>query len=111
MTIKELLEAQAELDRTIIEVQNLQDLDPKIRLANTLLALQVEVSELANETRAFKFWSRKEPAPREVILDEFADVIHFTMSLANQFGFSEDDIKKAYYGKHEVNYKRQNVGY
>lgn len=111
MTIKELLEAQAELDNTIIKTQNLEALDPKIRLANTLLALQVEVSELANETRAFKFWSRKDSSPKEVLLDEFADVIHFVASIANQLGFSAEDIEQAYFGKHEVNYKRQNSGY
>lgn len=45
------------------------------------LALLVELAELANETRCFKFWSRKGPSEREVILEEYVDSIHFLLSL------------------------------
>lgn len=45
------------------------------------LALLVELAELANETRCFKFWSEKGPSEREVILEEYVDSIHFLLSL------------------------------
>ncbi|MFC5604386.1 dUTP diphosphatase [Sporosarcina koreensis] len=45
------------------------------------LALLVELSELANETRCFKFWSTKGPSERDVILEEYVDSIHFLLSL------------------------------
>jgi dimeric dUTPase (all-alpha-NTP-PPase superfamily) len=45
------------------------------------LALLVELAELANETRCFKFWSTKGPSAREVILEEYVDSIHFLLSL------------------------------
>lgn len=45
------------------------------------LALLVELAELANETRCFKFWSAKGPSEREVILEEYVDSIHFLLSL------------------------------
>lgn len=45
------------------------------------LALLVELAELANETRSFKFWSTKGPSEKEVILEEYVDSIHFLLSL------------------------------
>jgi Uncharacterized protein conserved in bacteria len=51
-----------------------------------LLALLVEIGELANETRCFKFWSEKGPSPKERILDEYADGMHFFLSLGIPLG-------------------------
>ncbi|QFF99662.1 dUTPase [Psychrobacillus glaciei] len=45
------------------------------------LALIVELAELANETRCFKFWSEKGPSEQKVILEEYVDSIHFLLSL------------------------------
>ncbi|MCM3711788.1 dUTP diphosphatase [Sporosarcina luteola] len=45
------------------------------------LALLVELAELANETKCFKFWSSKGPSERNVILEEYVDSIHFLLSL------------------------------
>jgi dimeric dUTPase (all-alpha-NTP-PPase superfamily) len=45
------------------------------------LALLVELGELANEVRSFKFWSIKERSPKDVILEEYVDGIHFIGSL------------------------------
>ena len=129
------------------------------------LALLVELAELANETRCFKFWSEKGPSEREVILEEYVDSIHFLLSLGNekglndlekwpletmeedltslflqtniaigefllnptkssyektwilygaiaeQLGFSSEDVLKAYMSKNETNYERQQNGY
>ncbi|BAQ11716.1 dutpase [Bacillus sp. OxB-1] len=51
------------------------------------LALLVELAELANETRCFKFWSTKGPSERAVILEEYVDSIHFLLSLGIEKGF------------------------
>ena len=45
------------------------------------LALLVELAELANETRCFKFWSSKGPSETDIILEEYVDSIHFLLSL------------------------------
>lgn len=45
------------------------------------LALLVELAELANETRCFKFWSIKGSSEQNVILEEYVDSIHFLLSL------------------------------
>ncbi|MBO5529205.1 MAG: dUTP diphosphatase [Bacilli bacterium] len=54
-----------------------------------LMALLVELGEFANETRCFKYWSVKGPSPKETILDEYADGLHFLLSLGIPLGVSE----------------------
>ncbi|MDV6378089.1 dUTP diphosphatase [Sporosarcina sp. GW1-11] len=51
------------------------------------LALLVELAELANETRCFKFWSTKGPSAKDVILEEYVDSIHFLLSLGIEKDF------------------------
>ncbi|QUG42312.1 dUTP diphosphatase [Psychrobacillus sp. INOP01] len=53
------------------------------------LALIVELAELANETRCFKFWSEKGASERSVILEEYVDSIHFILSLGIEKGFQD----------------------
>lgn len=57
MDLNKLFEIQSKLDQTIVKKKGLecQDLLPK-----KILALQVELGELANEWRGFKFWSEKQ---------------------------------------------------
>ncbi|WP_422122990.1 dUTP diphosphatase [Planococcus sp. X10-3] len=77
MNLEKLFTMQEELDRYIQKNNNVEgDLFDKKGLA-----LIVELAELANETRAFKFWSSKGPSDREVILEEYVDSIHFLLSL------------------------------
>ncbi len=45
------------------------------------LALFVEIGELANATRCFKYWSNKPSEAREIVMDEYADGLHFLLSL------------------------------
>lgn len=129
------------------------------------LALLVELAELANETRCFKFWSGKGPSERHVLLEEYVDSIHFLLSLgiekkfndlkswpeehadgpltnlflhtqasitqflqnpanenyediwswygaiANNLGFTHNEVLQAYLEKNEKNYERQRTGY
>ena len=59
MNISELYQMQKELDERIIREKGLEGVD---LLPNTVLALQVEIAELANEWRGFKHWSNnREP--------------------------------------------------
>jgi dimeric dUTPase (all-alpha-NTP-PPase superfamily) len=69
-----------------------------------VLALLVEIGEFANETRCFKFWSLKPPSEKAVILDEYADGMHFFLSLgiplgvetfSHTFVIHEKDLTKA----------------
>lgn len=54
----------------------------------TKLALLVEIGELANATRCFKHWSVKDPESKERLLDEYADILHFYLSIGNQIGYT-----------------------
>jgi dimeric dUTPase (all-alpha-NTP-PPase superfamily) len=78
MVFKELFEVQRKLDERIVEEHGLQG---KYLFDHKLMALKVELAELANEIRIFKFWSKKPPSSKEVVLEEFVDVCHFLLSL------------------------------
>jgi dimeric dUTPase (all-alpha-NTP-PPase superfamily) len=111
MNLKDLLQQQKALDELIVMNGQGAAMTEKGLLSARLLALQVEVSELANATRCFKYWSTKESEPKERLLDEYADVLHFVLSLGNTLKFTPEEIEQAYLAKHEVNYQRQKQGY
>ncbi|KAB2334176.1 dUTP diphosphatase [Bacillus mesophilum] len=78
MNFERLFNMQKELDAHIEakhELTNENLFDRKV------LALLVELGELANETRCFKFWSVKPAAAQETILEEYVDGVHFILSL------------------------------
>ena len=54
LTLEQMYEMQKEFDARIIKEKGLEGQD---LLPNTVLALQVEICELANEWRGFKHWS------------------------------------------------------
>lgn len=78
INLKKLYELQEELD---LEIAKNHSISYDSTHEKRLLALAVELGELANETRCFKFWSNKAPSAKEVIMDEYADGIHFLLSL------------------------------
>ncbi|MGE6375660.1 dUTP diphosphatase [Peribacillus muralis] len=84
MNIVKLLEMQTALDD---HIQTKHDLNAENLVERKILALLVELGELANETRCFKFWSLKGPAEKETILAEYVDGIHFILSLGIEIGF------------------------
>jgi dimeric dUTPase (all-alpha-NTP-PPase superfamily) len=86
MQLEKLFELQLALDQHIEEKHGLQEEDLFNR---KVLALLVEIAELANETRTFKFWSVKPASDKKVILMEFVDGIHFILSLGLECGFDK----------------------
>ncbi|MBA4538327.1 dUTP diphosphatase [Bacillus aquiflavi] len=91
MDFNELFKMQQSLDKHIETQHNLTKEDLFDR---KVLALLVELGELANETRCFKFWSLKAPSANNVILEEFVDGIHFMLSLGLELGFeTQNNIK------------------
>lgn len=66
MNLQKLFEAQAELDKHIIEKKGLQGVN---LLPNLILALQVELGECANEWRGFKHWSEDQEPRTEIPID------------------------------------------
>ncbi|SET78502.1 Dimeric dUTPase, all-alpha-NTP-PPase (MazG) superfamily [Salinibacillus kushneri] len=80
-----LFKMQDELDQRIKQEHQLENTDV---VHEKILALLVEVGELANETRCFKFWSHKGPNDHAAILEEYVDGLHFIISLGLELGFS-----------------------
>ncbi|WP_039227449.1 dUTP diphosphatase [Clostridium novyi] len=83
MDLIELANMQKQLDSFIAKEKGLGDPYNKKFLESRILALKVEIAELANATRCFKYWSNKGPESKERILDEAADVLHFILSIIN----------------------------
>ncbi len=90
MKFAKLFAMQAALDRYIEENHQLQNEDLFDR---KILALLVEIGELANETRSFKFWSVKPSSEKQVILEEFVDGIHFILSLGIECAFDKQPLE------------------
>ena len=76
--INSLYDIQEVLNDRILKEHNL---DKSTLLNDKFLALLVELSELANETRCFKYWSLKPASDKAVIIEEFSDVIHFLLTI------------------------------
>lgn len=91
MDLNKLFPLQKELDEYIIKEKGLEGQDLLQRKA---VALICELYECVNEARFFKFWSDNQK-PRKYIytnskiknplLEEYVDVIHFLLSIANDF--------------------------
>src|SRR5699024_11539088 len=80
---------QNDLDTYIAKKHNLIEKD---LFEERFLALLVELGELANETRCFKFWSTKERSNESVILEEYVDNIHFLLSIGLHKGYEFSHI-------------------
>ncbi len=99
--LDDLYALQKELD---VEIAQNHGVTYEETFDRRVLALLVELGEFANETRCFKYWSFKAPSPKEVILDEYADGMHFFLSLGiplgveaytHHFHVKEKDLSKA----------------
>lgn len=75
---------QKKLDQYIEKKHQLENVD---LFGKKILALFVEVGELANETRCFKFWSNKSRNNNDIILEEYVDGLHFILSLGLEKGY------------------------
>ncbi len=78
LRVDDLYKLQFELDQRIFDIHNV---NRKQTQRERMLALLIELGEMINETRCFKFWSNKGPNYREVILEEYGDGLHFLLSL------------------------------
>src|SRR5690606_16674705 len=113
MNLEKLFQMQKELDARILAEHPIQE--GENRLAKKILALLVELGELANEWRGFKFWSEDQvPRTRVLVnrttddigfkyigpehiknplLEEYVDCLHFLLSigLESEIGTFTDD--------------------
>lgn len=90
IVLDELFLAQAKLDQTIADNHHITY---KTTRPRRIMACLVEIGELANATRCFKYWSNKGKEADEIVLDEYADGLHFFLSL----GVDINTSKKTYH--------------
>jgi dimeric dUTPase (all-alpha-NTP-PPase superfamily) len=76
--LTDIFEMQIKLDRNIHQNHGVTY---QIVIEEIKLALLVELGELANEVRCFKFWSNKTSSDKQTILEEYVDGIHFLTSM------------------------------
>ena len=79
-TLKLLQEKQKKLD-IFIHQQNKLDLKETFYLRK--IALFVEIGEVANELKSFKYWKKDKKINLEKVQEELIDCLHFFLSLAN----------------------------
>jgi dimeric dUTPase (all-alpha-NTP-PPase superfamily) len=96
LNLNKLFELQAKLDERIYKEHPPKEGED--RLAKKILALKVELGELANELpEVFKFWSNKKNN-YEKALEELVDCLHFILSIGLELGMDEIadelDLKK-----------------
>ena len=78
MNIKKMLEAQKELDKANMKKSGLNEYP--LEMIKT--AYRVELGELLQEWKQFKFWKiNKGEIDREKMIEEWADCMHFALSL------------------------------
>jgi dimeric dUTPase (all-alpha-NTP-PPase superfamily) len=81
MDLTKMLADQKKLDEEILKNAGIK----KYPLENIRVALLVELGELCNEDKTFKYWKKHREVNRERLLDEFADCLHFALSLENYY--------------------------
>lgn len=84
MNLKNLFKMQKVLDDRIIQKHSLEERQDELFFMR-IDAFRVELHELENEVKHFKFWSNKKPV-FEKTLEEYVDGLHFLLS----FGISID---------------------
>lgn len=91
MDYQALFAKQNELDKKIAELHPPER--GENRLHKKILALQVELAELAQEQRSWKFWSVDRKPRRNHLLEEYVDVLHFAISIAFDLGVTLKEVK------------------
>ena len=79
LDLSNIFNEQKQLDLTIQKNHNVNYETVSKKL---IVALAVELGELANEVRCFKFWSFKPASSKDKIIEEYADGIHFITSIS-----------------------------
>src|SRR5690554_6655921 len=88
MNLNSLFEKQKELDKYIYEKNNVT---AKEVFERKIVALLVELGELANELQFFKYWKENINIDGQRAIEEYIDVIHFAIGLAVDLGIDEHE--------------------
>lgn len=101
INLADILVLQKELDKNI-EDKHKNNLDNILNKKK--LALIVELCEMTNVNRCFKFWSLKKDYDKKELGHEFVDCLHFILSLSLHY-----KIDKYEYEWNEINYNNSDL--
>lgn len=82
MNLKRIIDKQIIFDKLLADAHKIDD---KSWINKAILALYVEVAELANEIQSFKYWKKNKNIDENLIKEEYADGLHFLISFLNEF--------------------------
>ena len=91
MELAALYEKQVALDNLV--QSRLKKIDPAFKMDDVnvvdkrIFAFKVELAELANEVGFFKYWKQSHKKDRNMILEEWADCLHFLLSIGISRGY------------------------
>ena len=86
MNLNSLFPKQKRLDEHIYKEN---DVNEEEIFERKIVAFNTELHELANELQFFKYWKKETNIDKERAIEEYIDVIHFTISIANALGVHE----------------------
>lgn len=87
MNIIKMLAAQKELDEKCLAKAQIEGYP----VEEITTAYRVELGELLNEWQGFKYWKKSRTISKKDMLIEFADCLHFALSLNNHFPFFTEE--------------------
>lgn len=93
MNLKSIIDKQIIFDQTLSEAHQIEGKD---WIHKAILALYVEVAELANEIQSFKYWKKNKNINQDLIKEEYADGLHFLVSFLNEFERVDEIEAKIY---------------
>lgn len=89
MNLRPLFFLQEKLDEKISSKHEYDDFLKQDHSRKKVLSLRVEIGELLNELRLHKYWSKKKPSTKEKQLEEYADGLHFILSIGVDKGVKD----------------------
>lgn len=75
------------------------------------VALMTELGELFNEMQNFKYWKHNKDIQIDKVKEEYADVLHFIISLGIDIFEDANDMYEWYVYKNNKNIQRQKNNY
>lgn len=82
INIETLLDQREEYERRLKYIYRLHEKDLNLR---NIVAFCSEVAELMNEWKHFKYWQKGKKSNRKKQLEEYADGLHFILSIFNAY--------------------------
>ena len=91
MNLIKMLEDQQKLDELIFKNSGIEKYPTEMMKT----AYRVELGEFLNEWQGFKYWKQNKTISKKNFLLEFADCLHFALSLENNSKFYTDERYKS----------------